>query len=39
MQVMMKEDEEEEYTFEPILDFFDYGLGDYSHRERWSYTR
>jgi hypothetical protein len=36
---MTKEDEKEEYTFEPILKKFDYTLGGYSHRERWSCTR
>jgi hypothetical protein len=36
MQVMTKKDDEEEYTFEPILEKIDYSLGGYSYRERWS---
>jgi hypothetical protein len=39
LQVIMKEDDKEGNTSEPIVEKFDYSLGGYSHRERWSRTR
>jgi hypothetical protein len=39
LQVIVKEDDEEGILLSLYSKKFDYSLGGYSHRERWSRTR